>query len=114
MWQPLRGIPFVAAVVVVLVVTVQATGATPSGSSVFTVESRSIPGVDTGIVLKKNHAVTVTATGTVCPYAGSCIGPDGDPSANASSMLFGGFLQPQAPAYGLVARVGSGKWTHVG
>ena len=114
MWQPLRGLPFVGAVVVVLVMTVQAPGATPTSSKVFTVGSHAVPGVDTGMVLKKNHPVTVTATGTVCPYAGACTSPDGDPSADTSSMLFGGFLQPQAPAYGLVARVGSGKWTQVG
>ena len=114
MWQPLRGLTVAGAIALVLTMAVQASGATQATSSVYTVGSLSVPGVDTGLVLKKGRTVTVTATGMVCPGTGYCTTPDGNPSADSTSMAFGGFLQPDAPAYGLVARVGSGTWTQVG
>ena len=115
MWQPFKGLPVAVAVIAVLAFAVQATGATPTTSSVYTVDSLTVPGVDTGLVLKKGQTVTATATGTVCPGTGYCTSPEGVSSGvDTTSMTYGGFLQPAAPAYGLVARVGSGSWTHVG
>ena len=114
MWQPFKGITLAGAALM-LALTAQATAAGPTTSSrVYTVGSPTVPGVDTGLVLKKGHAVTVTATGTVCPGTGYCTDPDGNSSVDTTSMSFGGFLQPAAPAYGLVGRVGNGPWTHVG
>ena len=114
MWQPLKGLPAVGAIIVVLAFAVEATGATATTSNVYSVDPVHVPGVDTGLVLKKGHPVTITATGTVCPGTGYCTTPDGKPGVDTSSMAFGGFLQPQAPAYGLVGRVGSGPWMQVG
>ena len=114
MWQPFKGLSIAAAMMIVLAFAVQASGATPTTSSVYTVNSLTVPGVDTGLMLKKGHPVTVTATGTVCPGTGFCTTPDGISGVDTTSMAFGGFLQPAAPAYGLVARVGSGSWTQVG
>lgn len=115
MWQPFKGLPIAAAMVIVLALAVQATGATPTTSSVYTVSSLTVPGVDTGLVLKKGQPVTVTATGIVCPGTGYCTTPEGVSSGvDTKSMVYGGFLQPAAPAYGLVARVGTGSWTQVG
>lgn len=114
MWQRLKGLPSAGAIILGLAL-VQATGAaTTPAPTVYTVESRPVPGVDTGLVLRKGQPVIVTATGTVCPRTGLCTTPDGDPTVDTKTMAFGGFLQPQAPAYGLVARVGSGQWVHVG
>ena len=60
-----------------LALTAQATAASPTTSSgVHTVGSLTVPGVDTGLVLKKGHSVMVTATGTVCPGTGYCTDPD--------------------------------------
>lgn len=83
-------------------------------STDYTVGSRTVPGVATGLVLKANASVTVTATGSVCPGTGYCSGPDGVTSVNTWQSPYGAFLLPGAPAYGLVARVGSGEWTQVG
>ena len=115
MWQPLKGLPVAGALIILLACAVQASAANPTSTpSLFTVGSTAVPGADTGLMLKKGRAVTVTATGTVCQGSGYCTTPDGEPSVDTTSMAFGGFLQPQAPAYGLVARIGSGKWTQVG
>jgi hypothetical protein len=113
MWQPLKGI--VLGTAIVLALAAQATAAGPAKSSrVYSVGSVTVPGVDTGLVLKQGRSVTVTATGTVCPGTGYCTSPGGNPAADTSSTAFGGFLQPSAPAYGLVGRVGTGPWTQIG
>jgi hypothetical protein len=110
MWQPLRRLPIVGATLVVIAFATQAMAATTP--TTYTVGSTSVLGTDTGLVLKKNRAVTITATGTVCPGVGwTCATPDGNPSVDTAGA---GFLQPQAPAFSLVARVGSGAWTFVG
>ena len=61
--------------------------------------------------IKPGAPVTVRAFGAVCPLAGSsCPGPDGSPA----DLATGGFLLAGVPAWGLVARAGSGPWTQVG
>lgn len=114
MWQPLKGVALATAAVVLLLAAQATAAGTTTASSVYTVGSLTVPGVDTGLVLKKGRSVTVTATGSVCPGTGYCTGPAGNPAADTTSMAFGGFLQPSAPAYGLVGRVGTGPWTQVG
>jgi hypothetical protein len=99
---------------IVLVVAAQGTAAGTTTTSVYTVGALTVPGVNTGLVLKKGHPVTVTATGTFCPGTGSCFGPDGNPAVDTTQSDFGGFLLPGAPAYGLVGRVGTGPWVQVG
>jgi hypothetical protein len=81
---------------------------------VYTVGSLVVPGVDTGYVVRKGKPVSVTATGTFCPGTGFCAGPDGSPLGNSLDVTWGGFTLPGAPAYGLIARVGAGPWTHIG
>ena len=50
-------------------------------SNVYTVGVLTVPGVDTGLLLKKGRSVTVTAAGAACPHDSSgCVGPDGDAS----------------------------------
>ena len=113
MWHSLRGVILVGAMTLAL--AAQGLAASPTQtSSDYTVGSLTIPGVDTGIVLKKGHPVTVTATGTVCPNTGYCTTPDGVAEDTMHSPYGNGFLLPGAPAYGLVARVGTGKWMQVG
>jgi hypothetical protein len=98
-----------------LVVAAQGTAAGPTQlSSVYTVGSLSVPGVDTGLVVMAGRYVTVTATGTVCPGTGYCLGPDGYPPVDTTHSDYGGFVLPGAPAYGLVGRVGDGPWVQVG
>jgi hypothetical protein len=99
---------------IVLVVAAQGTAAGLATTSVYTVGALTVPGVNTGLVLKKGHPVTVTATDTVCPGTGYCVGPDGNPAADTTHSSFGGFVLPGAPAYGLVGRVGTGPWVQVG
>jgi len=100
---------------VALALAAQSNAAGPTtASNVYTVRSTTVPGVDTGLVLKKNHAVTVTATGTVCPGTGYCVDPDGTSAVDTTHSSFGGFVLPGAPAYGLVGRVGTGSWVQVG
>lgn len=99
------------------VLTLAAQGAAASSaplSSVYSVGSLSVPGVDTGLVLKGGRYVTATATGTVCPGTGYCVDPDGYPSVDTTHSGYGGFVLPGAPAYGLVGRVGTGPWVQVG
>ena len=63
----------------------------------------------------RRRAPSVTATGAICPYGGSfCPGPNGDVGWNTTGILYGGFPLPGAPAWGLLARVGSGPWVQVG
>jgi hypothetical protein len=101
-----------AGAMVVLALAAQSTAATVSTD--YTVGSTAVPGVDTGLVLD-GDGVTVTATGSVCPSNNlACVGPDGNPAIDTTQSSFGGFLLPGAPAWGLVGRVGSGPWVHVG
>ena len=98
---------------------VVAASATAAGSTtatyVYTVQGSTVPGASTGLVVDPAATVTVTATGAVCPYGGGfCPGPDGDPGWSTSGTAYGGFPLPGAPAWGLVARVGSGAWVQVG
>ena len=73
------------------------------------------PGVSSGLVLTKGHKVSVSATGSLCPYGGAfCVGPDGDASHDTKQSAFGGYVLPGAPAWGVVARVGGGQWVQVG
>lgn len=103
-----------AAVAAVALVAVAQVGAAES-TTVHTVGSSGVPGADTGLVVADGATVTVTATGTVCPGGGfACVTPDGDPTRDTTQSGYGGFLLPGAPAWGLVARVGSGPWVHVG
>lgn len=85
------------------------------GTSVYTVDALTVPGVDTGLVVAGGMSVTATATGAVCPFgSGFCVGPDGYSSWDTTQSSYGGFVLPTAPAWGLVARVGSGPWVTVG
>ena len=102
---------------ILLVLAAQSSAAGPTTvTSVYTVGALTVPGVDTGLVLKKGQGVTVTATGRVCYYPGPpatlCVDPDGEPSIDTTTT--GGFVLPGAPAIGLIARVGSGPWMDVG
>ena len=101
---------------IVLVLAAQAIAAGPTTvSSTYTVGSLTVPGVDTGLVLRTGQSVTVTATGSVCPHdLAFCVGPDGDPSIDTTHSEYGGWVLPGAPAYGLVGRVGDGPWVQVG
>ena len=97
-----------AALVLALALQGSAAGA-GTAPSVYTVNSTTIPGVTTALVLKNGQNATVTATDAVCPWGTSlCYGPNGDSSAPA------GFLLPGVPKWGLVGRVGSGPWVQVG
>ena len=99
---------------IVLVLAAQGTAAGSATTSEYTVGVLTVPGVDTGLVLKKGHSVTVTATGTVCIGTGTCVGPDGTSSVDTTHSSLGSFVLPGAPAYGLVGRVGTGPWVQVG
>jgi hypothetical protein len=102
----------VTAVAATLVLALAAQGGAAGAGTVYTVGSKTVPGVNTGLVLKNGQSATVTATGAVCPWGTSaCVGPNGDASVNTST---GGFLLPGASAWGLVGRVGTGTWVHVG
>jgi PA-IL-like protein len=106
----------VASILLVLAAQGTAAGPTTTVSTVYTVGALTVPGVNTGLVLRKGDSVTVTAAGTVCywpgPPATLCVDPDGEPSINTTTT--GGFVLPGAPAIGLIARVGTGPWVHVG
>lgn len=83
----------------------------------YVVGSLTVPGVSTGLVLEPGQQAEVTATGAMCPWGVAldyCIGPDGDASWVTTDSWYGGYLLPGAPAWGLVARVGTGPWMHVG
>jgi hypothetical protein len=109
----LRGLTLVTTIGLVLAAQVGAAGGTTTSD--YTVASTTdAPGLNTGLVLKRGHPVTVTATGSVCPNTGYCVDPDGTSVVNTRQSSFGGFLLPGAPAYGLVGRVGSGPWVQVG
>jgi hypothetical protein len=107
-----KGLTLVGTILLVLVAQGSAAGPT---TSVYTVGALTVPGVNSGLVLKKGHPVTVTATGVVCVSGNSgCVGPNGNPSVDTTQSSFGGFVLPGAPAYGLVGRVGTGHWVQVG
>jgi hypothetical protein len=90
------------------------TTTTSTTTTTFTVPGSSVPGVSTGVVLTAGMSVTVSATGAVCPYSGFCPGPDGYAGWDTTSTAYGGFPSPGGPAWGLVARVGTGPWVQVG
>src|SRR5688572_1570728 len=105
--------------VVLAAILVSATWAAAAGPTtatyVYVVPGSTVPGLSTGVVLDPASSATVTATGAICPYGGSfCPGPNGDAGWNTTGILYGGFPLPGAPAWGLLARVGSGPWVHVG
>ena len=101
--------------VVALVLAAHAAAARPDAGTSFVVGSLTIPGVSTDLVLKDGQQVTVTATGTMCPWGTAyCVGPDGNASWATTDSWYGGYLLPGAPAWGLVGRVGNGPWVHVG
>ena len=105
------------AAVAALAVSAPALAAAPQPvSQQYTVSGLTVPGVDTGFIVKPGLPVTVTATDAVCPFGGTsfCPGPDGFPSFDTTSSSFGGFVLPGAPAWGLVGRVGTGPWVQVG
>ena len=81
----------------------------------YTVDGLTIPGVETGFIVKPGLPVTVTATGGVCPFGTGdfCPGPEGY-AFDTTSSSFGGFTLPGAPAWGLVGRVADGPWTQIG
>jgi hypothetical protein len=100
--------------VVALMLAAQATGARPAATT-HVVGSLTVPGVRTGLVLEDGQQVTVTATGTMCPWGTAyCVGPDGNSAWATTDSWYGGYLLPGAPAWGLVGRVGNGPWVHVG
>lgn len=107
------GRPMLVAAAVALVVVGGAIGggSKKTVSATYTVGSLTVPGV-TGFVVPTGQVVTVTGSGSFCPFGafGPCFGPGGNPGSTAS----GGFVLPGAPAWGLVGRVGSGPWVHIG
>ena len=113
--RSLKGSTLVVAAVA-LVAAAQATAGGPTTvSEVYTVGSRGVPGVNTGLVLTRGMEVSVSASGSVCPFgSGACNGPNGVSSWNTSVSSYGGFVLPGAPAWGLVGRVGDGPWVQVG
>src|SRR6185312_12038350 len=109
-----RGSAFVVVAAFLALVGAAQSAAGPSTvTSGYTVGAMAVPGASTGLVLA-GDSVTVSATGTVCPWTGSCFGPDGDAFVDTTQSGFGGFVAPGAPAWGLVARVGGGAWVQVG
>ena len=114
----MRGIQRLALVVLAAILA-SAMLAAASGSAAATyayvVPGSTVPGLSTGLTLGSAATATITATGAICPHGDSfCPGPDGDASWNTTGTLYGGFPLPGAPAWGLLARVGSGPWVHVG
>ena len=108
MWQPLRRLTLAAASVL-LVLAAQATAAGQTTSSVYTVGSLTVLGVDTGgLVLQKNRTVTVTATGSVCPGTGFCATPHGYPSIDTTTSAFAVSCFPARPRTGSSRRSGVG------
>ena len=88
------------------------TGGPQPTSQSYSVNSLTVPGVDTGFKVLANAPVTVTASGTVnCgPWFCMGVGPDG----SAGNTTDSSFLVAGVPAWGLVARVGNGPWMQVG
>ena len=109
-----KGLTLVVVATMFVLAASSSAAAPPTDSHVYTVGSLTVPGVDTGLVVKQGQPVTVTATGVFCPGTGFCSGPDGTSLGNSMDTTYGGFVLPGAPAYGLVGRVGTGPWVHVG
>jgi len=104
----------VIALALVLAASATAVGPVTVTTTTYGVIGSAVPGGSTGLMLN-GDAVTVTATGVVCPYDGAvCPGPNGNSGYDTNSSAYGGFPAPGAPAWGLVARVGSAAWTQVG
>ena len=111
----LSGLTLVVVVAILVSAAWAAAAGTATATYVYTVPGSTVPGLSTGLVVDPAAIVTVTATGAVCPYGGSfCPGPDGDDGWNTTGLLYGGFPLAGAPAWGLLARVGSGPWVQVG
>ena len=73
----LKGLILVTLLVLALAVQGSAAGSLTT-SSVFVGPKTDEPGVSSGLVLKKGHGVSVSATGNMCPFGGAfCVGPDG-------------------------------------
>ncbi len=82
---------------VALMLAAQAAGARPDAATPYVVGSLTVPGVSTGLVLKDGQQVTVTATGTMCPWGTAyCVGPDGNASWATTDSWYGGYLLPGA------------------
>ena len=106
-----KGVPVSAAALVLALALQGSAAGAGSAPSVYTANSKTVPGVTTAVILKNGQNATVTATDAVCPWGTSlCYGPNGDSSTTAG----GGFLLPGVPSWGLVGRVGSGPWVQVG
>jgi hypothetical protein len=106
---------------VVAILALAATATAIAGGPTTVTQSSTVgvlggSGVDTGFVLANGETVTVTATGSLCPFGagGPCFGPGGNPGWDTTSSSYGGFVLPGAPAWGLVGRVGSGSWVQIG
>ena len=109
----LKGVTLVTAVVLALAAQGGAAGTVTTSN--YVVQPKTVPGVSTGLVLKKGKPVTVTAAGVVCAnFTNLCVTPAGDDFVDTDYTGNGGFEQPDAPAYGLIGRVGSGPWVEVG
>jgi hypothetical protein len=112
--KALKGLALGAVAAAFLVAAPAALAGPTTVTYVYTVTGATVPGLTTSFVLEAGKSVTVTATGAVCPYGNSfCPGPNGDPF-DTTGTSFGGFPLPGAPAWGLIARVGSGPWVQVG
>ena len=111
--RSLRGLTGIVAATALVVAAQVGAASQITTTNSYTVGSRDVPGATTDIVLTRGKSVTVTATGTVCPGTGFCVSPDGYPSDTVRSTI-GSFVLPGAPAFGLVARVGTGPWVQVG
>lgn len=114
--KSLKGVTLAVAATALVVAAYASAGAPTTVSQTYTVGSLTVPGASTGLVLQTGMSVTVTGAGSVCPFGpfGPCNGPNGNPAQNTTVSGFGGFVLPGAPAWGLVARVGSGSWVQVG
>jgi len=62
MWHSPKGVIALVGAMVMLVPAAQSLAASPTETSSYTVGSLTVPGVDTGLVLKTGRSVTVTAT----------------------------------------------------
>jgi len=109
----LKGLTLVTTVVLSLAALGSAAGTMTTSN--YVVQPATVPGVSTGLVLKRGKSVTVTATGVVCAnITNLCVTPDGDDLVDTEYTGNGGFEQPEASAYSLIGRVGSGPWVEVG
>ena len=112
----MKRLSLVAVALALGVFVAPATAAGPTVvSDAYTLGGLTIPGVNTGFVVKEGSPVTVTATGALCPWGGDfCPGADGFAPWDTTWSDYGGFALPGAPAWGLLGRVGDGPWVHVG